>query len=247
MAINIPINNLEKLDPKFLNISTIDNVLNNTITSNYEFKPDFFGRFNIWIKKGVSTLDKPYPYLTTNLETLSKALADQIRQYPILAEYTTFKNSSFLQKFDLTGRINLEKYKHEILQARNIIKNLTLIHEASKEIIKKSHIITRIFFFFVNLFSVNFNHYLNKTEFYLTEHETIIEEKEKLLKPFETYHTVSKYFNGITGLFTAANIIVQIFNYSYPNVMPAVVTYPLNIATAITVARNAYSHLASLS
>ncbi len=227
------LSNVTEFNTQNLSMPEINKILDNAIV-----KTSFTGKRTIILNQSTFSLKNPHTFCTTSFESLSKALADNLHKYPI-TKSPSFIDSSFMNKFDLTPKEDLQKHKNEIDLSKAVLKKLTSLEDLSKEQIKKSNIITRIFFFFTNFFNnIIFSYNLKRASVYIATHEKIISKKEIILKPFDKYHKVNTIFSVSTGLMTSINIFFQIFGI---NGIPYV-SKILNAATMITISKIAYSH-----
>lgn len=230
------INQIKELNTNNLSLSQLANILENVSVDNIH--TSFLGKRTILLFKGTHSISNPLPYVKTSFEALSKALVEKLNNYEVNID-KDYSNLTFFEKFDLTPKNHLEKYKNDIEQSNNILSKLSTLNDASKaEISKKYNFITRIFFFLRDLFNGVFFVNLSKAKYCLKQHELNIAFKEDLIKPLKKYHTANAHFSATTGIMTAVNIFLSLIGYtSIPYV-----SIPLNIATSITVGKMAYNH-----
>ncbi|EKD29129.1 MAG: hypothetical protein ACD_79C00050G0002 [uncultured bacterium] len=226
------LNKVRELNTSSLSINGLNQLLEHA-----NIEVSFTGKRTITISQPYYSLQNPYYLCKTSFEILSNALVINLQKYPITA-FRNIENMTFFDKFDLTTEQEIDKYKDAIRQATEVLDKITRLESSSKNIIKKSNIITRIFFFFTQLFQSAFYCNLKKTSKLISAHETILLQKEKLLEPVKQYHTITKSANVTGGLMSAFSGIFYLSGITIPYVSPV-----LNLATAITVMKIAYGHM----
>lgn len=233
LNLELNINKIPEFPTKDFTFQKINNSLDKAAV-----EISFTGKRHILFDQPHFSLNNPYGLNKTTFESLSKNIFDKLQEYPLTSS-TAFQDVPFFEKFDTTEKNQLEKYKKDIGQARQILQKITLLDQTSKKIAKKSNIITRIFFFFTQLFAKVFPANLKKAKDSLSEHEKRILKQEEQLRPFAKYHMANLTFNTTTGIMTATNLFLTMFGINDIPYLGKV----LNTATMFTIAKIFYSQM----
>jgi len=229
------INLIPQINPYSLNFTILNSLLENgkiihTIT----------GRRFVIIKHGQVSLGNPNALGIIDFNTLSQMITQKISNYPIINDEVEldFKKASLCQKLDQDRIIKFLKYSEEMAQAEHVLKKITTLDKTSKEAIKKASIITRIFFFFTQLFfNKTFACDMEQTKIFIAAHQDILKTIELKLKPFgdfqknrqESQINSIKYFQIFQG--TLAISMFVNFIFSNMNIQIPYISRILNVAT----------------